>query len=127
MTKKQIVDSLDKLSKGELKALWQHIQHQYVPDFGEKEDEMLRDDIRDKVFDMINADFVEPRFIAQEQYNWIELNMDANDVNVLAIFLEKEFDIDFINPDDINKWQTVSDIVDYIEDVLECALHDMGN
>jgi len=79
---------------------------------------MLRDDIRDKVFDMINADFTEPRFIVQEQYNWIELNMDANDINVLASFLEKEFEISFISPDDKDKWYTVKDIVDYIEDNL---------
>lgn len=127
MYRQKIIASLDNLAEGELKALWEKVQMMFVLDTRRiGEGIMLRDDIRDEVFDMIKADFVEPKFIVQEQYNWIELNMDANDINTLTTLIEKEFDIPFISPDAVSKWNTVADMVNYIEDTLECALYGMG-
>jgi len=115
--KEKIIASLDKLANGELKALWERIQFDFVPDIGEKA--MLRDDIKDKVSDIITSNLTDPRLVVQEQHNWVELNMDAVDVTELSCFIEAEFDIDFISPDAVSKWNTVADIVNYIEDQLE--------
>ena len=83
------------------------------------EEMLLRDDIKDKVFDLITTNFTDPKFVVQEHHTWIELNMDAVDVVELSTFVEFEFDIGFISPDGIQKWTTVKDIVNYIETALE--------
>jgi len=128
MIKKQIVDSLEKLSRGELKALWQHIQFQYVPDFGEKEDEMLRDDIRDKIIELLYTEFDWLKQYAPidlETSAFEDLDIDTLNIVEFSSTIEAEYEIGFISPDYYTKWSTAEDIVGYIEDNLECALHDM--
>jgi len=121
--KEKIIASLDKLQDGELKALWERIQFDFVPDFGEKA--MLRDDIRDKTIEVIHSLCEWTSSIKIEEATKIyHLNIE-NELELLSNSLEHEFSLPYINPDDINKWNTVADIVNYIEDQLECALHDM--
>jgi len=86
--------------------------------------QMFRDDIRDRIFDLITANFTDSRFIVQENYTWIEMNMDAVDVQSLSDMVEAEFEID-IEFSETMKWETASDVVTYIETALEDALHDI--
>lgn len=128
MSKEKIIASLDKLQEGELKVLWERIQFDFVPDFGEKEEgnmSMLRDDIRDKVFELLLMQFewISPQVMETSTLKQIEI--DSSDAAELSLTLEEEFDIEFISSDQILKWKTVKDIIDYIEDTLECALHDV--
>jgi len=116
VTKKKIINSLDKLSKGELKALWQHILFQYVPDIGEKEDEILRDDIKDKVVELLLIEFCWKDEKIIELTSFLDKDTSLDEGVEFSEVVSKEFELDYISPDSVARWETVKDIVDYIED-----------
>jgi acyl carrier protein len=82
---------------------------------------MLRDDIRDKVIELLHGDFqwINKVVLKENTILLIDLDIDSLDIVEFSQTLEFEFDINFISPDDISKWITVKDIVDYIEQNLE--------
>ena len=112
----KILNLVKQMGEDDKKHLFQRIQREYCL---EEKTDMLRDDIRDKVFDLITANFTCPRFIVQEHYNWIELNMDAIDVTALSDMLIIAFELEQIEFAKIMEWQTVADIVNYIEDNIQ--------
>lgn len=88
---------------------------------------MLRDDIRDSLFELLKANFIWITHV--KLYEKHELKKDLTiiqaDLNEFAGYIENQFDLEFISPDAVSKWTTIKDIVNYIENALECALHDM--
>lgn len=118
----KILNLVKQMSESEKQTLLTHIKRQYAL---EEKTSMLRDDIQDKVFDLITSNFTDPRFIVQEQYSWVEMNMDTVDVAALSEMIIVVFELDGIEFSDIMKRQTLKDVITYIEEALECALHDM--
>jgi len=97
-----------------------------------KEASMLRDDIRDKVTELLIQDFT---WLEGSNEGKVEetdelqkrLSLDAVDITAFSDTLIREFDLGSIEFSKVMEWEIVEDIVDYIEDNLECALHDMEN
>jgi len=113
---------INQLSPTEQQRLIKHLEREYELKF--KGSNMLRDDIKDKVVEIIKADFAEPSFVVQEHNTWVDLNLDAVDVVGLSEVLLKEFELEEIPFSRVMGWETVSDVIGTIEDYLECALHD---
>lgn len=117
----KIVKLLEQLEPNELRHLHDKIKADYS--LGElwtvkkkKEKGMLRDDIRDKVLELILENFQWTSGLNETDKLVDPEVLDSLDVVELSSYIEKEFDLDFISPDDIFKWNTVVDIVNYIED-----------
>lgn len=122
----KIVKLLEQLKPNELRHLHDKIEADYS--LGElwtvkkkKEKAMLRDDIRDQLFELLKANFVWITHV--ELCEKHELRKDLTilqvDLNEFSDYIENLFDLEFISPDAVSKWNTVADIVNYIEDNLE--------
>ena len=120
---KKSMQTISRITKGELSELDEHIEKQYGSSF--EEGTVLRDDIKDRVFDLITLNFTDPKFRVHEHFTWEKMTMDAEDVKTLAMMILVEFNLEEIPFAETMKWTTVKDIVSYIETALECALHDM--
>ena len=110
----KINNLLRQLSEAEQKELLCHIKRQYALDF--KEGCMLRDDIRDRIFELIRSLFT---LEVKESMSFEELELDAVDITALADALLLEFELEQIEFANIMEWQKIQDIVSYIDIALE--------
>jgi len=125
----EIVKLLKQLSQDELKNLYKEIEADHglgslLPNKKRRRN-MQREDIEAKV-----------KFLLLKSFAWIEhtelddtleknLGLDAVNVTDFAETLIKEFDLEGIEFSKLMEWQAVGDIVDYIENCLECASHNV--
>jgi len=112
----KIENMVNQLSENEKQELAQYIERAYAVDF--TGDKMLRDDIKDKLIELIQVEFSGTQFI-EEKSELEVFEIDSLDRITLASEIENEFDIDFISPDHTSGWNTVKDIVSHIETALE--------
>jgi len=114
---KKIDNLVRQLSEKEQQILLEHIEGQYSVEFKGKG--MLRDDIKDKVIELMYS-LYEWVAVAEikEDYSLEGLCIDT-EVELLSTAIENEFNIEYINPDNIQRWETVKDVVSYIENNFE--------
>ena len=122
MEKKKILQNLiEQLEDGEKQSLIEHISWQY----GRKEKKgILRDEIRSEVFEIIQLLFIDSTFKVEETHSFSDLYMDAISVTALSEAVEARFELKGIDFIQITEWQRVSDVINYVDNALECALHD---
>ena len=77
---------------------------------------MLRDDIRDSVFELIRSLFT---LEVKESMTFEELELDAVDITALADALLVEFDLEEVEFASVMEWQKIQDVVSYIDITLE--------
>ena len=82
------------------------------------EEMLIRDDIKDKIFDLITANFTDPKFRVHEHFTWEQMSMEITCVQHLSDMAAITFEIE-IPFSEVMKWTTVKDIVNYIETALE--------
>ena len=80
------------------------------------EELMLRDDIRDRVFELIRSLFT---LEVKESMTFEELELDAVDITALADALLVEFDLEEVEFASVMEWQKIQDVVSYIDITLE--------
>ena len=122
MSKEKIDNLVNQLSASEHIALAEYIERQYAIEY--KGEGVLRDDIRDRIFELIKSNFTSLKFIVQEHYTWMDMEMNPDEVNALSEMLMIEFGLESIEFSRVMEWQRVSDVISYIEDALECVLYD---
>jgi len=83
---------------------------------------MLRDDIKDKVIEIIETLF---DITVEEKDSFRELDFDAIDITEISEALITVFEIDEIKFATVMEWEKVSDIIGTVEEKIEYALHDM--
>jgi acyl carrier protein len=110
----KINNMLRQLSEAEQKELFEHIKRQYTLDF--KEGCMLRDDIRDRIFELIRSLFT---LEVKESMTFRELDLDVVSITALTDAIIKEFDLEEIEFADMMEWQKIQDIVSYVDTSLE--------
>ena len=78
---------------------------------------MLRDDIKATVIELLHKEFdwIDGQ-IDSEEVALADFDIDSLDMVVFSLILEKDFNIYLIKTENISKWTTVKDIVDYVED-----------
>jgi len=113
---KKIINLVKQLEPGEKQALFEHIQRQYIR---EEKDGMLRDDIAEKITQLLQQDFswIEEELIEETDLQAVGLDKDC--ITTFGNILLQEFDLDYIEFSKVMEWTTVKDIVSYIEDALE--------
>jgi len=113
----KITNLLKQMSENEKKSLHSHIVREYAL---EEKTGMLRDDIVSKVIFLLEVKF---RNIQKpiSEYENLQTGLDFDPVDVLSFseVIAIEFKLDVIEFPKVMSWQTVADIVDYIEDNLE--------
>lgn len=118
---KKLIDNLVvQLSPREQKTLSEHIQRQYSVDHS-KENKVFRDDIKDKVIELLKIEYRELENVRVDNFSTLEkhLGLDAVDITSFADTLIQEFELEGIEFSAIMEWQAVKDIVEYIENSLE--------
>ena len=118
---KKLIDNLVvQLSPREQKNLSEHIQRQYSITYS-KENKVFRDDIKDKVIELLKIEYRELENVRVDNFSTLEkhLGLDAVDITSFADTLIQEFELEGIEFSAIMEWQAVKDIVDYIENSLE--------
>ena len=110
----KINNLLRQLSEDELKSLVEYLERQHTLDF--KEGCMLRDDIRDRVFELIRSLFT---LEVKESMSFEELELDAVDITALADAILMEFELEEVEFANIMEWQKIQDIVNYVDITLE--------
>jgi len=81
---------------------------------------MSRNDIKEKILKLLYAKYNHYYVTVSEDNNLQKtLNLDGVDITDFATTLEKEFELEEIEFSDIMEWQTIKDIINYIEDQLE--------
>ena len=76
---------------------------------------MTRKYITEKVLNIVKQQFSDNLTATiTEDSNFDELNGDSLDRINIAIDLEEEFEIDIID-EDATKWETIKDVINYIE------------
>ena len=110
----ELSNMVRQLSEDEQAKLVKHIKRQYALDF--KEGCMLRDDIRDRIFELIRSLFT---LEVKESMSFEELGLDAVDITALADALLLDFELEEIEFASVMEWQKIQDIVSYIDITLE--------
>lgn len=82
---------------------------------------MMRDDIRDRIFEIIKINFTSLKFTVYEKYTYQDMDMSPGDMRTLAELIATEFDIEEIPLAKVMAWTTVGSIVSNIENILEGA------
>jgi len=123
---KKLENQISQLSESEQKVLSEYLEKQYCVEFI-GDGKMLRDDISIKVTEILQAEFkwISHAEISESHNLQRDLTLDAVCITGFAELLAKEFNLEDIEFSNIMEWLTVKDIVDYLEEALECALHDM--
>ena len=104
----KILNLVKQMSEDEKQSLLTYIKRQYML---EEKTGMLRDDIRDRVFEIIKLLFADDSFEVQEHFNFIDLTMDAKDVTELSDALSREFELEDIPFAEVMEWQRIKDII----------------
>ena len=113
----KIINLVKQMNEDDKKHLFQRIQREYAL---EEKKGMLRDDIVEKVLALLHRDFTHLDAEINEHDEFENtMDLDAVDLTDFTDTLLKEFDLDSIEFSTTMEWQTVSDIVNYTEDVLE--------
>ena len=122
MSKKKIDNLVKQLSESELEILAGYIERQYAVEF---KGEVVRDDIRDRVIELLLREFVylEPNF-DEDSLLEKDLVLDAVEITGFAETLVEEFELEGIEFAEVMRWTMVKDIVNYIENALECAVEE---
>ncbi len=118
---KEIVNLVKQMTEDDKKELLRYIKGQYTL---EERSGMLRDDIADRVFELIKLLFADDKFAMHESFTLVELDMDATDVQELKETIEIDFDLESIDFSRVMEWQKVKDIIDTVDDILICAESD---
>lgn len=113
--KQKINNLMNQLSVNELDDLFVHIKRQYAV---EEKDSMLRDDIRDKVVELLQATFSWIT-VVDEDTDYFSLALGSQEIVEFCVVLLENFELEHVELAKMMEWQTVKDIVDYIEDNLE--------
>jgi len=111
----KIVNLVKQLTEEEKTELREHIKRKYVV---EEKEGMLRDDIKDKVIDLMLIEFVSVKEVKESSY-FTDLKLEAMDIVAFADIVIKSFGLDNIPFSNVMAWQTVKDIINQVEDVLE--------
>jgi len=113
----KIINLVKQMNEDDKKHLFQRIQREYAL---EEKTGMLRDDIVEKVLALLHTEFTHLDVTVNE-HDELEstMDLDAVDITSFADTLLKEFDLEEIAFAKVMEWQTVKDMVDFIEDALE--------
>ncbi len=114
MTKK-LKNLIDQLSESEKKVLYEHIKNQYAV---EERVSMLRDDIKDKVIELLKVEFIHVEGVC-ERASFHSLSLESMDVMAFSETLVQEFNLEAISLSQVMQWQTVKDIVSYLDNTME--------
>jgi acyl carrier protein len=108
---------IDQLSKKDEKHLRDYMERSMSIDFSE-DGRVFRDDIRDNLIELIHTDFIqiEAGVIKEESILEKDLELDAVEITAFADTIANEFNMEEIAFSEIMKWETVKDVVDYIEE-----------
>ena len=105
----------DQLSESQKEYLVGYLRKHFALDFT---GEIMRDDIRDRIFEMIKLLFGDDKMIVGENSSFIDLEIDATDVSELHDKIESEFIIRKIEFSEAMEWQKIKDVIDCVEDRL---------
>lgn len=119
---KKILNLVKQMSRSEQVILHDYIKGQYCLEEKQKGNQMLREEIKTKICDLITANFTDPTTLVMEESIWVNLNMNAVDVTELADMILVEFELEEVVFSKLMEWESVKDVVDYIEDSLECVV-----
>ena len=118
---KEIINLVKQMAEEDKRELLLYIKGQYTL---EERKGMLRDDLRDRIFELIKMLFADDSFMMHESFNFVDLNMDATDVQELKETIELDFELEPIDFARVMEWQKVKDIIDTVDDILICAESD---
>ena len=111
MINEQIMHLVKQLSKKEKMQEYQHIKDTYS--VGAKTT-MLRDDIRDKIFELLYADF--PFLEKFDESNDLEvIHLGQQELVDFSATLIKEFSLEDIEFSEIKEWEVVADIINTVD------------
>lgn len=115
----KIENLLKQMSKSEQTDFYLFMKHEYCL---EEKEGMLRDDISDKVVELLFGNFawlesVKPEWSTEEK-TFVQLQLDTFNVSFLCSILVEAFGLEPIDVSVMKSWTKVKDIVDYIEDNL---------
>lgn len=116
MSNKKINNLVNQLSPSEQKQLEEYLEIQYAVNFSE-EQRMYRDDIKDRVIELLTA--ISWKEVKEESLLEKELELDTVDLAGFSETLLEEYDLEEIEFSALMEWTTVKDIVDYIEIALQ--------
>lgn len=111
----KLLNLIKQMSDSEKQILYDDIKNNYCL---EEKTGMLRDDIKFKITELLEVNCTRLKEV-QEDDDLQELELDAVDITAFADTLLIEFGLEQIEFSEIMKWQTVKDIVNYIEEALE--------
>lgn len=117
----RINNLVKQMSDVDKKHLFEKIKDDYCL---KEKNGMLRDDISLKIRELLEIEHTWLRSTVEED-TLEELDLYQADITLLVVTMIKEFELEEIEFSTIMEWTTVKDIVDYIEDTLECALYDV--
>jgi len=118
---KEIINLVKQMVEEDKKELLRYIKGQYTL---EEREGMLRDDIQQRIFELIQILFADDKFVMHESFTLVELDMDAIDVQELKETIELDFELETIDFARVMEWQRVKDIIDTVDDILICAESD---
>ena len=107
---KKITNLLSQLAPNELKLIYDHIKGQYCVE----EKKMLRDDILHKVEEIIHTEFWVTGVV--EETTVQDMGLEQSSLLILEKPLIEAFELEDISQSTMMEWETVGDIVSYIED-----------
>jgi len=84
------------------------------------EEMLIRDDIKDKVIELLLIEFPSQKEVNERTY-FKDIDLEAMDIRAFADTIAKEFEIEEIPVCQVMQWQTVKDIVCYLDNALEDA------
>ena len=108
---KRLENLIGQLTHREHIELAEHIEKRYAIEFIVPKD---REEIKEKVSNLIRSNFATPQFKVLENYTFMDLEMSPDEVNALSEMIIDKFDLDSICFSDVMEWQKVSDIINYI-------------
>ena len=114
----EIINLVKQLPEDDKKELLTYIKGQYTI---EERKGMLRDDIKDRIFELIKLHFATGNFTVKEEYSFKDLYIDSTVLAALCEIIENDFEIEPIEFSRAMEWQRVKDIIDTVDDILICA------
>lgn len=112
----QLRQLINRLSRGEQKLLENYISKEFTVETG---DGMLRDDITAKIFYILQSLHPWLKENLREDETFIELYLGNVEIAELVKVLLVEFELEDIAFSKVMEWQKLSDVIDYIENMIE--------